>query len=364
MIDETGGTSERAWAETRVSQVLGIRFPIVQGPFGGGLSSTKLTATVSNLGGLGSYGADGMWPEDIVGIIRDIRQMTSQPFAINLWMPKEGDATDSHLIQRSLDLVAPLYREVGIAPLKPSDMRFPVFADQIRALLDARPPAFSFVFGIPDGAILRECRDRGIATIGTATTIDEGVALDAAGVDCIVASGAEAGGHKGAFLEAPERSLVGTFALVPQLVDRVRAPVIAAGGIADRRGVIAALALGGEGVQVGTAFLACSESGANERQRALLLGKVRRTTQLTKAFTGRLARSMPNRLSILLDQHAGDLPGYPIQGFILKNLREEAIARGDIELIPLWTGQAAALIRHSSAVDLFRDLTANYADDR
>ena len=170
------------------------------------------------------------------------------------------------------------------------------FEDQARVLLDAKVPVFSFIFGIPPQEILEECRAKRIVTIGTATTPEEAAALQEAGVDAIVASGFEAGGHRGSFLRAAEDSLTGTFSLVPQIVDMVDVPVIAAGGIADARGVVAALALGAEAVQMGTVFLACEESGASRLHRQALRGKKAGHTALTKGFTGRLARGIHNRL--------------------------------------------------------------------
>ena len=174
-------------------------------------------------------------------------------------------------------------------------------------LLDAKVPVFSFIFGIPPKEILEECRAKSIVTIGTATTPEEAAALQEAGVDAIVASGFEAGGHRGSFLRAAEDSLTGTFSLVPQIVDMVDVPVIAAGGIADARGVIAALALGAEAVQMGTAFLACEESGASRLHRQALRGKKAGHTALTKGFTGRLARGIHNRLMEELNREGTEI---------------------------------------------------------
>ena len=170
------------------------------------------------------------------------------------------------------------------------------FEDQARVLLDANVPAFSFIFGIPAREILEECRAKGIVTIGVATTPDEAAALQEAGVNAIAASGFEAGGHRGSFLRAAEDSLTGTLSLVPQVVDIVDVPVIAAGGIGDARGVIAALALGAEAVQMGTVFLACEESGASRLHRETLRRHNAGHTALTKGFTGRLARGIHNRV--------------------------------------------------------------------
>ena len=258
-----------------------------------------MTAAVSNFGGLGSFGAHGLAPEAIKDVIAEIRSLTSKPFAMNLWVSMEDEGartSDESAFNRSLAPLAAHLAALG-APrpaYKPySPMRF---EDQARVLLDAKVPVFSFIFGIPPREILEECRAKRIVTIGTATTPDEAAALQEAGVDAIVASGFEAGGHRGSFLRPAEDSLTGTLSLVPQIVDIVDVPVIAAGGIGDARGVVAALALGAEAVQMGTVFLACEESGASRLHREALRGRNAGHTALTKGFTGRLARGIHNRL--------------------------------------------------------------------
>ena len=242
--------------------------------------------------------------------------------------------------------LGPLYDEVGVAaPVYPE--RFaPSFESQAEAVLAARPAAFSMVFGVPDERVLAAFRDAGIVTLGTATTPDEAVALDEAGIDIVVASGAEAGGHRGAFLAAAEESLVGTLPLVRIAVEEVQVPVIAAGGIADARGIAAALALGAEGVQIGTAFLATDESGASAAHKAALLGGARRTT-LTRAFSGRLARGIPNRLT---DGVAFE--PFPYQSYLLRPILQAART----DLVAMWCGQGAPLLTHRSAADLFAAL--------
>src|SRR5260221_3465930 len=242
-----------AWNRNRLTAKLGIEYPIIQGPFGG-FSSQKLTAAVSNFGGLGSFGAHSLVPEAIKEVIAEIRSLTSKPFAMNLWVSREDDGpgtSDKSAFIRSLARLAGHLAALG-APLPAYKPYSPVrFEDQARVLLDANVPAFSFIVGIPPREILEECRAKSIVTIGTATTPDEAAALQEAGVDAIAASGFEAGGHRGSFLRAAEDSLTGTFSLVPQITDMVNVPVIAAGGIADARGVVAALALGAEAVQNG-----------------------------------------------------------------------------------------------------------------
>ena len=218
------------------------------------------------------------------------------------------------------------------------------FEDQARVLAGRRRcPSSASSYGIPPREILDECRTKGIVTIGTATTPEEAAALQDAGVDAIVASGFEAGGHRGSFLRAAEDSLTGTFSLVPQIVDVVDVPVIAAGGIGDARGVIAALALGAEAVQMGTVFLACEESGASLVHRQALRGKKAGHTALTKGFTGRLARGIHNRLLEELNQGGTAILPYPLQRRLVRNLAIAAEAAGRADLLPLWAGQSANL---------------------
>jgi nitronate monooxygenase len=262
-----------SWSRNRLTAKLGIDYPIIQGPFGG-FSSQRLAAEVSNFGGLGSFGANALAPEAIKDVIAEIRSLTSKPFAMNLWVSMEDEGartSDESAFNRSLAPLATHLAELGAGrpAYKPySPIRF---EDQVRVLLDAKVPVFSFIFAIPPREILEECRAKGIVTIGAATTPDEAAALQEVGVDAIAASGFEAGGHRASFLRAAEDSLTGTLSLVPQVVDIVDVPVIAAGGIGDARGVIAALALGAEAVQMGTVFLTCEGSGASRLHRKTLL---------------------------------------------------------------------------------------------
>jgi nitronate monooxygenase len=345
------------WNENRLTAKLGIGCPVIQGPLGG-LSSQKLTAAVSNFGGLGSFGAHGLAPESIKEAIAEIRSLTSKPFAMNLWVSMEDEGartSDENAFNRSLAPLTSHLAAVG-APRPTFKPYSPArFEDQVRVLLDAKVPVFSFIFGIPPREVLKECRAKSIVTIGTATTPEEGAALQEAGVDAIVASGFEAGGHRGSFLRAAEDSLTGTLSLVPQIVDNVDVPVIAAGGIGDARGVVAALALGAEGVQMGTVFLACEESGASLLHRQALRGKKAGHTALTKGFTGRLARGIHNRLLQELNQEGTAVLPYPLQRSLVRNLAIPAEAAGRSDLLPLWAGQSANL---STCTDVSSFLTS------
>jgi len=344
-----------SWPASRVTERIGIDHAIVQGPFGGGLSSVELTVAVSEAGGLGSFGVHHLDAAGITAVAAELHAATSRPFALNLWVSNH-DVPEQEMTRARFDAAVtrlrPLYDEVGVeAPPYPA--RFsPSFEEQAAAVLEAAPTVFSFVFGVPDARVLAAFRERGITTFGTATTADEAVALDEAGVDVVVASGAEAGGHRGAFLAPAEDSLVGTLPLVRAVVAEIEAPVVAAGGIADARGVVAALALGAEGVQLGSAFLATEESGARPEHRALLRGAGATHTRLTRAFSGRLARGIPNRLMNDLTND-GPIEPYPYQGYLLKPVLAAARAQGRTDVVALWSGQGTAVLEHRDARGLY-----------
>lgn len=341
----------------RLERLLGIDHPIVLGPFGG-LSCVELTAAVSERGGLGSYGLYGYDPDRIRGTVAALRAATSRPFALNLWLPT-GDEVDPQDV--ALDGYAralePFFAEVGL-PLPEAPRAFlPDVDDQLEAVLEAAPAALSLVYGVPSSELVGAAHARGIVVIGAATTVEEAVALDRAGADVVVASGFEAAGHRVSFLRPPEDSLVGTFALVPQVADAVDVPVVAAGGIADRRGVAAALALGADGVQVGTAFLRTRQSAATQAHRRAIDAAAARGTVLTRAMSGRLARGVPNR-AVQTIEAAGAIAPFPAQNWLTGRFRTEAARRDVGELLSLWAGQGAPLARLTEASDVFDELVA------
>src|SRR5450755_830095 len=346
-----------SWNQNRLTAKLGIEYPIVQGPLGG-LSSQRLTAAVSNFGGLGSFGAHSLSPDAIKDVIAEIRSLTSKPFAMNLWVSMEDEGartSDENAFNRSLAPLAGHIAALGAPRPEYKPYSWIRFEDQARVLLDEKVPVFSFIYGIPPKEILEECRAKRIVTIGTATTPEEGAALQEAGVDAIVASGFEAGGHRSSFLRAAEDSLTGTFSLVPQIADMVNVPVIAAGGIADARGVIAALALGAEAVQMGTVFLTCEESGASRLHRQTLRRRDAGHTALTKGFTGRLARAIRNSVMESLNRNGTEILPYPPQRELVRNLAIAAEAAGRADLVPMWAGQSANL---STCTDVSAFLTS------
>lgn len=347
------------WSQTAVTHRLGIQYPIIQGPFGGGLSSTQLTIAVSEAGGLGSYGVHHLSPTDIRELGKTLHKQTKKPFALNLWVSNQDQDASSFTaekFQQSLKIFQPYYQKLGLKPpIQPERFGYN-FEDQIDALLEVKPAVFSFVYGIPSREILQECKRRNIVTVGAITTIDEALVMESAGVDLLVATGFEAGGHRVSFLRSSEDSLTGTFALIPTVTAKVKIPVIAAGGIANAKGIAAAMILGAQGVQIGTAFLACNESNASNLHKEKLFSNDVKYTALTRAFSGRLARGIRNHFVDEWQTKSSQILPYPIQSWFTNSFKQAAIEQNRADLMSLWASQASPLLKHKNASDLFSEL--------
>jgi nitronate monooxygenase len=356
----TEKNKKKMWDKTKFTKLLGIDYPIVQGPFGGGLSSVKLTSTVSNAGGLGSFGGQPLSSKEIIETCNDIRKFTNKPFNINLWV-NDRDARlatfGDEEYKKLTELFKPYFNELNLPiPERPTNLGAK-FEEQIEAIYEAKPAIFSFVYGIPSSGVLDSCKRLGIKTVGAATTVDEAIALENAGVDAIVATGFEAAGHRVSFLRSAEDSLTGTFALIPQVADNVKIPIIAAGGIADARGIKAALALGADAVQMGTAFLATSQSNASQDHKDKLFTPEAKYTTLTKVFTGRLSRGIRNRLTEELKNNENLFAPYPLQSKFMGSLKAyPATADSNPDFKSYWAGQSASLLKHRDAKILIETL--------
>jgi nitronate monooxygenase len=322
--------------------LFGIEHPIIQAPMAGS-TTPELVAAVSNAGGLGSIGMWMMTPEQIREAIGKIRALTDRPFNVNLfaggWESRDVDPGTT------LDILRRVHKELGLSePAVPAPFEVP-FQAQIDAIIEARPPMFSFTFGMPDGATMKRLKEAGITTSGTATTVTEAKLLVDAGVDAVVAQGSEAGGHRGTFAGSIDDAMIGTMALVPQVVDEVSVPVIAAGGIMDGRGIVAAMALGARASQMGTAFLICDEASVPAVHRKVLRQSPGENVTITRAFSGRNARGIVNEfIDAWHGQEDRTLP-FPLQNVATRDMRAAAATRDDPRYLALWAGQGAALAR-------------------
>lgn len=338
-----------------LTRLFGIEWPMVLGPFGG-MSSVELTARVSTRGGLGSYGLYGYTPDRIHETAAALRAGTDRPFALNLWLPTGDEVAPGQVdLAEYTEALAPMFDEVGVPLPDPPATFLPEFGDQFEAVLAERPAVVSFVYGVPPAEVVDAAHGAGIRVVGTATTVAEARALDAGGVDAIVANGAEAGGHRVSFLRPAEQSLIGNFALVPQVVDAVSVPVVAAGGVGDPRAVRAAFALGAAGVQVGTAFLRTRQSAANPGYREAITSAAPEATVLTRAMSGRLARGLPNRATRAVEA-SGRIAPFPAQNWLTGRFRSAAARADQAQLQSLWAGQSASLTRGDDADEVFSRL--------
>jgi nitronate monooxygenase len=347
------------WYNTKVAELLTIDYPILQGPFGGHFSSVELLASVSNMGGLGGYGAYTLSPQELIAVNNKIKAATNKPYNINLWV-SETDAPNGMITDEQYEVAVkifkPYFEEAGIGlPEKPAPFKSK-FENQVQVILDIHPKLFSFVFGIPSADILEQCKKIGILTAGTATTLDEALALEAAGVDMIVASGFEAGGHRPSFLAAAESSTTGTFVLVQLIKENVKTPVIAAGGIANGQGVAAALALGADAAQIGTAFLATDESNATAIHKQMLFSGASKYTSLSRAFTGRLGRGIASLIAKDLIHKENSFLPFPLQGQFMSQLRKAAMEQEKWEMILFWCGQIAPALKYTKAAELMTSI--------
>jgi nitronate monooxygenase len=343
------------WNDRRLLDLLDIEHPILQAPMAGS-ANPELVAAVSGAGAIGGFGAAGSSPGGLRSTIREIRALTDRPFNINLFnaCTEEYDR-EARPGQRLNELLAIYHAEMKLGPVPEPIPLFGPAAAQLEVLLDEAVPVISFHFGV-DARTVSRAHDGGARVLCSATTVSEAKSLEEAGVDAIIAQGAEAGGHRGTFEGDYRRALIGTLALVPRVVDEVSVPVIAAGGIMDARGVVACLALGASAVQLGTAFLGCPEANVANLWHDVLEAAEAETTTVTEAISGKPARAIRNRYIDELEAIDEPLLPYPAQFSVSRELRKEAARRGDPSFVAVWAGQGVGLIRRQPAAELVRQL--------
>ncbi|MEX0980097.1 MAG: nitronate monooxygenase [Gemmatimonadota bacterium] len=359
-------------------QRIGVRHPIIQAPMGGGPTTPDLVAAVAEAGALGSIAGGYLEPDQLRDFIGEVQRRTDLPIAVNLFAGDaardgvsvgagEGADPDADPVPtRSippglLDLLARWHHALGLPPPEVPTPGPDHFLDKIEVILGSGVRAFSFTFGIPGADVLRELRRQGVVTMGTCTTVEEARLLERARVDAVVAQGSEAGAHRGTFAARPESALIGTIALVPQVADAVRVPVIASGGIMDGRGIAAARILGAGGVQMGTAFLLTPESGVPEAWGRKLRTAQEDETVVTRAFSGKPARGIRNAFIEEVEASGATIPPYPLQNDLTRGMRRAAADQARPDALSLWAGQGVRMARELPAGELVRRLVEEAA---
>ncbi|MDB5986361.1 MAG: 2-nitropropane dioxygenase [Nevskia sp.] len=346
------------WPDMRIQDLLGIELPIIQAPMAGA-NGTAMAIAVAQAGGLGSLPCAMLSVEQLRQQFASIRRATPKPINLNFFCHRAPTVDAAREAQWQQQL-APYYRELGIdadAPIA-SASRAPFDQRYCELVEELKPEVVSFHFGMPDAVLLDRVRASGAKVLSSATTVAEARWLEARGCDAVIAQGAEAGGHRGMFLSTDVATQIGTFALLPQIVDAVRVPVIASGGIADARGIVAAFALGAAAVQIGTAYLLTPEATISPVHRAALLQAQDDQTALTNLFSGRPARGIVNRLMREQGPISDKVPDFPLAGGALAPLRAKAEPAGSGDFMSLWSGQAARLAVAMPAGELTRKLAA------
>ncbi|QFF99647.1 nitronate monooxygenase [Psychrobacillus glaciei] len=342
--------------KNEITELLGLDFPIIQAPMAGGVTTSKFVATVSNNGALGMIGAGYLSAHQLRQQIREVKQLTANNFGVNLFVPNYFELIEDE-VEMMNKLLKHYHGELNIPfeklILPTLESVFHSYMEQIQVIMEEKVPICSFTFGVPTLDVMKKLKQHNIISIGTATTVVEVVAIERLGMDAVVVQGSEAGGHRGNFISDHEESLIGLSSLIPQVVDNISIPVIAAGGIMDGRGLMAALCLGAKAVQMGTAFLTCEESGAHPvHKEAILDSKVEDTT-LTRAFSGKWARGIKNKF-IKEMQDQASIPSFPVQNVLTQSIRKSSANQNNKDYMSLWSGQNSALARNETVERLIQ----------
>ena len=346
------------WRTTDLTRLLGCDVPIVQAPLGGGPGTPELTAAVGTAGGFGIVGGGYLDPDDLADVLARTRSLTDRPFGVNLFLAPPPRRTGSSAARAALARVA---TDLGLDAAVPDEPRgLPDPDDQLEAVLASEARLVTFAFGAPSHAVTTRLHDAGRLVGGTAQSAADAHELAGLGVDVVVAQGAEAGGHRGGLPRAAGSGDVpGLVALLPAVVDAVDVPVVAAGGIADGRGVAAALVLGARAAALGTAFLRTPEAGTGAAYRQALAAADETSTVTTSAFSGRVARGVPNAYVRTFDgEPPVEVPDFPVMNYLSRPLRTASATAGTAEAQSLWAGQGVRLARELPAAELIAALVA------
>lgn len=335
---------------TKLCSLLGIEFPVIQAGMAGGITSPEMVYGVSNAGGLGTLGAAYMKPDEIRAAVKVIKRNTERPFAVNLFAAEMID--DFRRVDEVQQVLRPMRNRLGIK--EGDSYRNPdYFEEQMKVVLEEKVPVISTAFGCLPDHWFQRAKENGAKIITMVTTVEEAIEAVRRGADALVAQGSEAGGHRGTFDmdRFPNGANIGTFSLVPQIADAVSVPVIAAGGIMDGRGLVAALALGAEGIQLGTRFLTAKESTAHAAYKEAILNSDETSTMLTKSFSGRPARGVVNAFIMEFERSGVDPLPFPSQNTLTNDIRAAAKLQSDPGYMSLWAGQSTRLLKADQTVE-------------
>lgn len=342
--------------KNKICELLNISHPIIQAPMAGGITTPELISAVTNAGIFGSFATGYLRPEEIRNGIRKIRAITDKNFSVNVFIPERHSATNNQIKQASLE-IENAARELSIKIELPPPYA-PSFDEQMNVIIDENISALSFTFGLLEPYWIEKLKNKNVRLIGTATNLAEAKLLEQSGVDIIVAQGLEAGGHRGTFSGSVENSLISLSDLVPQLVHEIKIPIVAAGGIMNREHIKLAMQLGASGVQMGTAFLTCFESGADVVYKKMLLSQTHDQTVLTRVFSGKYARAIDN--TFIHRMKNKNILDYPIQNALTNQVRKIAKEKGDPDFMSLWAGVGASHCIEISATELIKKLVVDF----
>lgn len=341
------------WYEKAWMKPFGVRYPIIQAGMAGGPTTPQLVAAVSEAGGLGTIGAGYLTPESLREAIREVKRRTNKPFGVNVFVPSDSIDNEAAQVQKTKTILEPIRSRLEAE--WPAEIKaHPINTeDQLQVVYDEEVPFLSYTFGLFSQEILSPFKDKGVYIMGTATTVDEAITLEQTGVDAIVVQGAEAGGHRGTFdAQHSDQGMIGLMALIPQVKQVTQRPLIAAGGIMNGAGMLAAMVLGAEGVQCGTAFLTCPEAGTHPLHKARIQSASENEIVTTIGMTGRAARGIANDFTRSLKPVESEMAPYPLTNQLTSSIRKKAGLKGESDYMSLWAGQGVRLNRDLSASDL------------